>query len=160
MCDQKRLTTHTYPKALRLFPPVPTNIRYAKRHTSLPHGGGADGSLPIFIARGAIVHYSAWTMHRSAQIYGADADAFRPERWLADSDEEKPLRPGWGFLAFSGGPRICIGQQKALAEAAYVVVRMVQSFGGVEKRDERGWREHMGLVLSSFYGVKVGFVAR
>lgn len=94
-------------------------------------------------------------MHRSAAIYGSDAEQFRPERWL---DEKTPLRPGWGYLPFSGGPRICLGQQKALTEAAYVVVRMVQRFGGgLESRDGRPWREHMGLVLSSYYGVQVGF---
>jgi cytochrome P450 len=133
---------------------VPTNIRYAKKHTSLPHGGGHDGSLPIFVAKGTVVHYSIWTMHRSSTIYGKDPEAFRPERWLSENNG-KPLRPGWGFLAFSGGPRTCIGQHKALTEAAYVVVRMLQTYGGIEARDEQPWREHMGLVLSSYHGVKI-----
>ncbi|RDW90311.1 cytochrome P450 [Aspergillus mulundensis] len=145
-------------EALRLFPPVPTNIRCATRHTSLPRGGGADGSEPIFVSKGTIVHYSIWTMHRSTEIYGPDAEEFRPERWL--QTEEAPLRPGWGFLPFSGGPRICLGQQKALTEAAYVVVRLVQMFSGVESRDTRPWREHMGLVLSSYHGVRVGLKPR
>ena len=98
-------------------------------------------------------------MHRSIEIYGADAEHFRPERWLGD-DGNKPLRPGWGFLAFSGGPRICVGQQKALTEAAYVVIRMLQTYAGIKLRDERAWREHMGLVLSSYHGVKVEMVLR
>lgn len=141
-------------KALRLYPPVPTNIRYAKKHTSLPHGGGRDGSLPIFVAKGTAVHYSVWTMHRSSAIYGKDSESYRPERWL-DENEGKSLRPGWGFLAFSGGPRICIGQQKALTEASYVVIRMLQTYAGIEARDKQPWRERIGLVLSSYHGVKV-----
>ncbi|KAE8385578.1 cytochrome P450 [Aspergillus alliaceus] len=141
-------------EALRLFPPVPTNIRCATCHTSLPRGGGVDGLQPVFVANGTIVHYSIWTMHRSTAIYGSDAEEYRPERWLQESDEA-PLRPGWGFLPFSGGPRICLGQQKALTEAAYVVIRMLQTFATVQSRDQRPWREHMGLVLSSFHGVQV-----
>ncbi|KAL4910011.1 hypothetical protein BDW74DRAFT_46676 [Aspergillus multicolor] len=147
-------------EALRLFPPVPTNIRCAARHTSFPRGGGPDGSQPIFVAKGTIVHYAMWTMHRSTDIYGPDAEEFRPERWLQPDEGEAPLRPGWGFLPFSGGPRICPGQQKALTEAGYVVVRLVQVFAAVERRDTRPWRVHMGLVLSSYYGVRVGLKVR
>ncbi|KAL4747614.1 hypothetical protein BDW72DRAFT_209455 [Aspergillus terricola var. indicus] len=149
-------------EALRLFPPVPTNIRCATRHTSLPRGGGVDGCQPVFVAKGTIVHYSTWTMQRSTEIYGDDAEQFRPERWLqpAEGSGKVPLRPGWGFLPFSGGPRICLGQQKALMEATYVVVRMVQIFCDVESMDERPWREQMGLVLSSYHGVKVGLKGR
>ncbi|KAL4739295.1 cytochrome P450 [Aspergillus similis] len=134
-------------EALRLFPPVPTNIRCATRHTSLPRDGGVDGCQPVFVAKGTIVHYSTWTMLRSTEIYGDDAGKVL-------------LRPGWGFLPFSGSPRICLGQQKALTEAAYVVVRMVQTFCDVEARGERPWREQMGLVLSSYYGVRVGLQRR
>ena len=63
-------------------------------------------------------------------------------------------------MAFSGGPRICIGQQKALTEAAYVATRMLQTYARIEAKDERAWREHIGLVLSSYYGVKVGLALR
>jgi cytochrome P450 len=43
-------------------------------------------------------------MHRRKDIYGEDANEFRPERW-------ETLRPGWEFLPFNGGPRICIGRE-------------------------------------------------
>lgn len=95
-----------------------------------------------------------WTMHRSSDIYGPDPESFRPERWIG-TEKEKSVRPGWGFLPFSGGPRICIGQQKALTEAAYVIIRLSQRYARLECRDEQPWREHMGLVLSSYHGVQV-----
>jgi len=67
-------------------------------------------------------------MHRRPEYYGPDADDFRPERW-------ETLRPGWEYLPFNGGPRICIGQGFALMEAAYTTVRVAQEFVGVEGRD-------------------------
>jgi len=43
----------------------------------------------------------------------------------------------------------------ALAEAVYVIVRLVQEFGDIESADERVWKEQMGLTLSSLNGVSV-----
>jgi cytochrome P450 len=50
--------------ALRLHPPVPINMRFAERDTTIPRGGGPDGLSPVFVAKGAAVHYSVWAMHR------------------------------------------------------------------------------------------------
>ena len=41
---------------------------------------------------GTIVGISPWVMHRDRQVFGEDADVFRPERWLeADSDRLKMM---------------------------------------------------------------------
>ena len=45
-------------------------------------------------------------MHRRTDYYGPDADEFKPERW-------EVLRPGWEYLPFNGGPRICIGRKSS-----------------------------------------------
>ena len=65
---------------------------------------------PVFVKKGWHVHYSLWTMHRRKDIYGEDAEEFKPERWL-DEDGKKGLRVGWEYLPFNGGPRICIGRE-------------------------------------------------
>lgn len=93
-------------------------------------------------------------MHRRSDIYGADADEFKPERWSPDAPGG-PLRPGWGYLPFNGGPRICVGQQYALTEAGYTIVRLLQTFDGIENKDPEPWREELGLTLSSKNGTKV-----
>lgn len=113
-------------------------------------GGGPDGKSPVFVAAGQIVFYTVYAMHRRRDIYGADAEEFRPERW-------ESLRPGWEYLPFNGGPRICLGQQYALTEASYVTARLLQEFGGVEPRDDRPWTEAIALTLASQYGAKVAF---
>ena len=90
--------------ALRLHPPVPVNIKQAVRSTSLPRGGGADGTLPIDIPSGTVISYCVYAMHRRTDIWGADADTFPPERWV-------DARVSWEWLPFNGGPRICLGRE-------------------------------------------------
>ena len=112
-------------ETLRLYPVVPIDLRRALRDTTLPRGGGPDGESPIYIRKDQGIDYSYYVTHRRKDLWGADADAFRPERW----DGRKS---GWEYLPFNGGPRICIGQQFALTQAGYVVVRMLQKFDAIE----------------------------
>jgi len=137
--------------ALRIHPVVPANSRLAVRDTTLPSGGGPTGSSPIFVAKGTIVAYFPYAMHRRSDLYGENANEFVPERW-------ESLRPGWEYLPFNGGPRICLGQQYALTEAGYVTVRLLQEFKGLEERDDGPWRENLTLTLCSLNGAKVGLI--
>jgi len=140
-------------ESLRLFPSVPGNARFANKNTTIPLGGGPDGKSPVFIPKGATVVYSTFSMHRHKDIYGQDAEEYRPERWEA-------LRVGWGYLPFNGGPRICVGQQFALTEAGYTIVRLLQKFEKIESRDPEPWMENMHLTLSSGNGVQVALFPR
>jgi cytochrome P450 len=54
-----------------------------------------------------------------------------------------------------GGPRICVGQQYALTEAAYVTVRLAQQFPILESRDSNYSRGNLTLTLCSENGCKV-----
>jgi cytochrome P450 len=142
-------------ESLRLHPPIPRNSREALRHTTLPVGGGVDGTAPISIPKGAQVGYQVFSMHRRKDVYGEDADEFVPERWT-----ERSLRPGWAFLPFNGGPRVCIGQQFALNLASYTVCRLVQHFDRVESCDEALWREGLGISCSTGDGARVRLYRR
>ncbi|EHA54188.1 cytochrome P450 52A12 [Pyricularia oryzae 70-15] len=106
--------------------------KQASFDTTLPRGGGPNGRSPIFLPKGSIVLYSMLAQHRRKDLFGEDALEFRPERW-------ETLRPGWNYVPFNGGPRICVGQQYALTEASYLVVRFVQTFATVESRDPEPW---------------------
>lgn len=138
-------------ESLRTHPVVPGNSRYAIKDTVLPLGGGPNGTAPLFVPRGTIVGYSPYAMHRRTDLYGPDAHEYKPERW-------ESLRPGWEYLPFNGGPRICLGQQYALTEASFVTVRLVQEFSKIESRDPNGglWQEGLTLTVCSGNGVKVG----
>jgi cytochrome P450 len=128
---------HIMSETLRLHSVVPFNSRCARRDTTLPTGGGPDGIMPVFVPEGTEVNFSTHVLHRRKDLWGEDADEFVPERW-----EKKRPGTAWQYVPFNGGPRICIGQQFALTEAGYVLVRMVQRYDIIEGLDidvERDW---------------------
>jgi hypothetical protein len=133
---------HVLSEILRLYATVPLNSRRATRDTTLPRGGGPDGLSPVYIRKDQEVNYAVHIMHRRKDIWGEDADEFRPERW-----EGKKV--GWEFLPFNGGPRICLGQQFALTEAGFVIVRLAQRFGGVENLDAEQVVRHQYSLTTS-----------
>lgn len=149
-------------ETLRLYPSVPVNSRTAIRTTMLPVGGGPDLKSPVLVAKGEGVAYSVYSMHRRPDLYGLDAELFRPERWEEDLPMNRdPTNSKWGYLPFNGGPRICLGMDFGLNEAAYTVVRLIQRFPTIqlplgEKVELVGVeRQTMTLVLSITEGCNV-----
>ena len=65
-------------------------------------------------------------MHRRADIFGNTVNDFDPSRW------EKWIPTTFTYLPFNGGPRICLGQQFALTEMAYLIARFMQVFERIE----------------------------
>ncbi len=91
-------------EALRLGSPLPMTVRKAIQDTTLPRGGGADGEAPVFIAKGTAVVLNFFLTNRRKDLWGSDAEDFRPERW--ENHESN-----WDFTPFGGGPRACIGRK-------------------------------------------------
>ena len=152
-------------ETLRLYPVVPFNARSALRDTTLPRGGGPDGSSPVGMPQGTLVMYSVFTMHRRPDLYPPPASPnfppvseFSPERWAHWTPKS------WQYLPFNGGPRICIGQQFALTEMAYTIVRVFQRFQLLHRGGHDSgscWYEDMpmktDIVLSAAHPVNVVF---
>ena len=94
---------------LRLYPSVPVNSRMATQTTTLPSGGGSDGSAPVLVVKGEAVGYCPYAMHRRKELFGPDAANFRPERWL-ENEGRLASSVGYGYLPFNAGPRVCLGR--------------------------------------------------
>lgn len=105
-------------------------MRTARKTTILPIGGGSDGSWPVLIRKGQNVAYCVYAMQRRKDLYGEDAEDFRPERWEEDDLPLKKdsINAAWGYLPFSGGPRVCLGRDFGLVEVSYAIVRILQKF--------------------------------
>ncbi|KAH9890149.1 cytochrome P450 [Xylariomycetidae sp. FL2044] len=106
-------------EALRLFPPIPFEIKECDQATTLPDG--------TFLPRKSIVVWCPWAMNRSRTTWGPDADTFRPERWLGE-DGRPVARSASEFPVFNGGPRTCLGKRMAELLAVQVIAAMVSTF--------------------------------
>lgn len=139
-------------ETLRLFPTVGSVGRVALRDTILPTGGGISGTSTILIRKGDSVRTSFYALHRRKAIYGENAEEFEPTRW-ADWDP-----PRWSYLPFGAGPRVCPGQQLGMAEVSYAIVRILQTFQGIENRDPVDeFVEDYKITTESKNGAKVCF---
>jgi len=115
-------------ETLRLYPPVPFNIRYSKQGTVWP---AVDGGKPIYIPPNTQISYLPWLMHRRVDLWGPTALQFDPNRFI-DERVKKYLVPNpFIFLSFNAGPRICLGQQFAYNEASTIIARIAQSFKSI-----------------------------
>ncbi|MCJ1228734.1 hypothetical protein MMC12_005395 [Toensbergia leucococca] len=152
-----RYLQHCLNEILRLYPGVPFNVRLALHDTTLPHGGGPTGLEPIGIRKDTPIGYSPIIMQRRLDLYPPTSASFPdpllfcPDRW--EHWQPKP----WEYIPFNGGPRICVGQQFALTEMGYTVVRILQRFERVEKYWEGEQLIKTDIVVQPGKPVKVGF---
>lgn len=75
------------------------------------------------VAAGTIVGCSAWVIHRRPEVFGADVDSYRPERWI-DAGKERRKAMEASMFHFGMGARTCIGKNIALLE----IYKLVPSF--------------------------------
>ncbi|KAK3383593.1 cytochrome P450 [Lasiosphaeria ovina] len=122
----------------------------AEKDTVLPTRGGPDGKQPILVPKGTAMRWSAYMLQRRRDIYGPDANEFRPERW------ESGFEPGWDFVPFSGRPRICPGQQFAITQIAYTRFKIFSVSKKVESRDLAPPRLQASATLSFRDGCYIG----
>lgn len=94
-------------EALRLHPPIWGVARESIAPLTL--GGHA-------IEAGALLVAAAWVVQRDPRWWGADALAFRPERWQAEHS-----RPRLAWFPFGAGSHLCIGMRLALLEMTLAV---------------------------------------
>ncbi|KAL1603708.1 hypothetical protein SLS60_005298 [Paraconiothyrium brasiliense] len=114
-------------ETMRVHTSVGINVRTALRDTSLPTGGGADGTSPVGILAGTNVIMGLDSVHHRKDIYGPDANVFDPHRWDSNSKPDT-----WTYYPFNRGPRSCLGKNLAIMKVKYALCRLLQAFSVIE----------------------------
>ncbi|RLM65428.1 hypothetical protein C2845_PM16G16840 [Panicum miliaceum] len=91
-------------ETLRLYPAIPVDAKCCLSDDTFPDG--------YAVKKGDMVNYQPYAMGRMDFLWGADAEEFRPERWLDEDGGFVPESP-FKFTAFQAGPRICLGKEFA-----------------------------------------------
>jgi cytochrome P450 len=131
--------TATIYESLRLYPPISQLIN---RLTTQPAALVARSGEQIVIPPGTYVGYHAYCTNRDPDVWGCDADEFKPERWgstVADIQGlYRRVRAKGGFVTFHGGRRACLGEKFAMLELRVAISGLVRclvlSLDGTEIR--------------------------
>ena len=101
-------------ESLRLYPPAAIIMRQTRERVKL---GNLDvpANTQLYVALTAV--------HHDPEIWGQDVSQFDPMRF-----SEPRRNPLASFFPFGIGPRICVGQNLALAEAKTVLAMVLQRY--------------------------------
>ncbi|HZW03617.1 MAG TPA: cytochrome P450 [Anaerolineaceae bacterium] len=102
-------------ESLRLYPPAWSIARQAI---------GDDELAGYHIPAGSGIIISPYVVHRRPDCWD-NPEAFDPERF---APEREARQSHYAYLPFGGGPRLCIGSNFALQEAALALAMMTQKF--------------------------------
>lgn len=120
-------------EAMRMHPAVGMMLERV-----VPEGGITISGY--FIPAGTVIGANPWVVARDKEVYGEDADNFRPERWLdlwqaidAGGDQTEALRNKLkrmerNFLAFGTGSRSCLGKNVSLLEMNKLVPQILRQY--------------------------------
>ncbi|BGP49736.1 hypothetical protein JCM10450v2_005641 [Rhodotorula kratochvilovae] len=110
-------TRAVFEETVRLHPVVPNNHWTALSDDQIPNGPR--------IEKGDYVAWCDFLQARDPSIWGADAGAWKPERWL---DDEGKFKMDGRLHAFNGGYRRCLGETLATFESLAVLLALFSSF--------------------------------
>jgi hypothetical protein len=91
---------------------------------------------------GLVAYNCHFIIGRDPKVFGPDAEMFKPERWLGDTDTGKKsysdMRDAWkdcekrlptsAWRPFERGPRSCIGQELANLEIRVILASTVRRY--------------------------------
>ncbi|KAK8058425.1 Cytochrome P450 monooxygenase lolP1 [Apiospora phragmitis] len=122
-------------EGLRIWPPFVGLVM-----KQVPKGG--DTFKGVFLPEGTRVAHSTWAVTRNKEIFGDDAEMFRPERWL---EEEQPDREKRAHMAraaelvFGYGRWQCSGKTVALLELNKLFVQILRNFDLESANPSKPW---------------------
>lgn len=95
-----------------------------------------EGGLHVcgkFFPEGTVLSVPSYTIHRNKEVWGDDAESFRPERWF----EMNPTAIQKTFNPFSFGPRACVGRNLASMELLIIISSILRRYEFVLEDPEK-----------------------
>jgi cytochrome P450 len=114
-------------ESLRLYPPVPQELKEAAAGDVLPCGHEVRAGDKILVW--------LYAMGRMEDVWGGDCREFRPERWISAAAEDGHggggrvrYVPSYRFMSFNSGPRTCLGKDMAFVQLKAAAAAVVWNF--------------------------------
>ncbi|CAI0641331.1 unnamed protein product, partial [Colletotrichum noveboracense] len=135
-------------EGLRIYPPVAGQMS-----KEVPRGG--DTFKGVHLPEGTRVGYGAWGIFRRAEVWGQDADEFRPDRWLEADAERLKLMEETLEIVFGHGKWKCLGRNVAMMELQKVFVELLRRYDLVLCEPTNPWKSsNYGIFLQSQFWIK------
>ncbi|KAE9397791.1 cytochrome P450 [Gymnopus androsaceus JB14] len=124
-------------ETLRLYAPASTIDRIARQDVVIPLSKpvtGLDGTEmhEVAIPSGTVIILSIFNANRNPDLWGKDADEWKPDRWLSPLPEAllEARIPGVysHLMTFLGGGRSCIGFKFSQLEMKVIISVLLESF--------------------------------
>ncbi|KAH9979194.1 cytochrome P450 monooxygenase CYP63 [Russula compacta] len=110
-------------ETLRLFTSAPLVARTSREEPLV-----IPSTTNLYLPPKTQIMMASLLAHKRQDLWGPDAEEFRPERWFEPALLDKVTRTPFMYAPFFGGPRACLGQEFALNQAGYFIVRLLQRF--------------------------------
>ncbi|PSR83219.1 cytochrome P450 [Coniella lustricola] len=146
---QLSFTQASIKEAQRLYPVIGMSLP-----RKVPEGDGIELHR-LHLPPGTIIGCSPVSLHRDTDIFGPDAEVYRPQRWL-QADQRKDMDRY--NLIYGGGSRICPGKQLAEMLVSKIVPTLFKHFQveiNLPSEEEMPY-----YFMAMLTGVKARFVAR
>lgn len=104
-------------ESYRLMPTVPMVLREVTDDFEM------DSDLVI--PKGVHLVINFYALHRRKDIWGADANEFKPQRFDSEISDNRHI---FSFLPFSGGSRICIANKYSNILLKIAIVKLLRKF--------------------------------
>ncbi|KAK4149773.1 benzoate 4-monooxygenase [Chaetomidium leptoderma] len=118
----------------------------------IPEDGHGIHFKGNYFPPGTVLSVPTYSIHHSKEIWGPDADEFKPERW-----ENVTTRQKNAFIPFSHGPRACVGRNVAEMEMKLIVASWARRYEVTLRQDYMDTKEGF---LRKPLGLEIGLKRR
>lgn len=126
-------------ETLRMFSPVPWTLQRVVPAQGMRIAGR-------HFSAGTILSVSPYAVHHNKDIWGADADEFKPERWLKDPKQVQEMEKY--YIPYGSGYNSCLGHNLAQLELEKVTATVLRDFDLRLVNPEKEWKLHYKFVMN------------